>query len=175
MGEEWIDGDCQFSGISLLNPEVCSAILCNYSKLKQASWDVFMGDTWYLMLDFDNVSEKALKEYPLYERIVECKIDGKQNAEIQHIIQLEFGIKYSLEYISSLWRKKIPKLIAAAAKDEFLSWYYLHEEPGKYKKCSRCGKIKLAHNYYFSRNTGSKDNFYSICKKCRNKKLVKQL
>ena len=26
-------------GVSLMNPEICSAILCNYSKLKQDSWD----------------------------------------------------------------------------------------------------------------------------------------
>ena len=30
---------------------------------------------------------------------------------------MEFGIKHSLEYISSLWRKKIPKLIASQAED----------------------------------------------------------
>ena len=63
-------------GISLLNPEICSAILCNYSKLKQDSYDQFEGDTWYLIYDFENVCDKALKDYPLYMRIVECKIDG---------------------------------------------------------------------------------------------------
>jgi hypothetical protein len=26
-------------GISLCNPKVCSAILCNYSRLKEDSWD----------------------------------------------------------------------------------------------------------------------------------------
>jgi hypothetical protein len=26
-------------GISLLSPEICSAILCNYSKLKETSYD----------------------------------------------------------------------------------------------------------------------------------------
>ena len=46
-------------------------------------------------------------------------------------------------------------------------------EKGKYKKCSRCGKIKLAHNKYFSKNKTSKDGFYSICKSCRNSKAKK--
>jgi hypothetical protein len=41
------------------------------------------------------------------------KIDGMQNIDIQQALQLEFGIKHSVEYISSLWRKKIPNLIAA--------------------------------------------------------------
>jgi len=27
-------------GMSLLNPKMCSLILCNYSKLKESSWDV---------------------------------------------------------------------------------------------------------------------------------------
>ena len=83
---------------------------------------------------------------------------------------MEFGIKHSLEYISSLWRKKIPKLIASQAEDEYLYWYYLNIEKGKYKKCSRCGQVKLAHNKYFSKNKTSRDCFYSICKKCRNSK-----
>ena len=157
-------------GVSLLNPVVCSAILCNYSRLKEDSFDRFEGDLYYLMLAFDEIADKALKEYPLYEKIVECKVDGLQNTQIQEILQVEFGIKHSLEYISSLWRKKIPKLIASQAEDEYLYWYYLNIEKGKYKKCSRCGQVKLAHNKYFSKNKTSKDGFYSICKKCRNSK-----
>ena len=157
-------------GVSLLNPVVCSAILCNYSRLKEDSYDRLEGDLYYLMLDFDEIADKALKEYPLYEKIVECKVDGLQNTQIQEILQMEFGIKHSLEYISSLWRKKIPKLIASQAEDEYLYWYYLNIKKGKYKKCSRCGQIKLAHNKYFSKNKTSRDGYYSICKKCRNSK-----
>lgn len=164
------DGYVVAKGISLMNPQTCSAILCNYSKLKQDSWDNFESDTWYLMQDFDEISAQALKDYPLYERIVELKIDGKQNKEIQETLDKEFAVKHSVEYISSLWRKKIPSLIASAAEDQYLDWYYLTQARGAYKKCSRCGQIKLAHNKYFSKNKTSKDGFYSICKECRNKK-----
>ena len=160
-------------GVSLLDPAVCSAILCNYSRLKQDSFDQFEGDLYYLMESFDKIADVALKDYPLYEKIVECKVDGLQNIQIQEILQTEFGIKHSLEYISSLWRKKIPKLIASAAEDQYLDWYYLNEEKGKYKRCSRCGQVKLAHNKYFSKNKTSKDGFYSICKCCRNSKAKK--
>lgn len=160
-------------GVSLLDPVVCSAILCNYSRLKQDSQGEYEKDLWYLMEDFDKLCDKALKDYPLYDRIVEYKIDGLQNIDIQEKIQMEFGIKHSLEYISSLWRNKIPKLIASTAEDEYLSWYYLNVEKGHYKRCSRCGEIKLAHNKYFSKNKTSKDGFYSICKCCRNSKAKK--
>lgn len=160
-------------GVSLCDPKVCSAILCNYSKLKQDSWGEFEKDLWYLIYDFERVCDKALENYPLYMKIVECKIDGMQNIDIQETLQLEFGIKHSLEYISSLWRKKIPGLIASQAEDELLDWHFLEVEKGKYKRCSRCGQIKLAHNKYFSKNKTSKDGFYSICKACRNAKAKK--
>lgn len=167
------DGYCVPEGISLIDPAVCSAILCNYSKLKEDSWGQYEGDTWYLIYDFEQVCDKALEKYPLYQRIVECKIDGLQNVQIQQILKEEFGITHSLEYISSLWRKKIPNLIASAAEDQYLDYYYLTVKKGKYKKCSRCGQVKLAHNKYFSKNKTSKDGFYSICKECRNAKVKK--
>ena len=153
-----------------MNPAVCSAILCNYSALKESAWGNFESETFFMMEAFDLISGKALEKYPLLEKIVEYKIDGLQNYQIQKKLKEELGVSHSEEYISSLWRKKIPILIASAAEDEFLNFYYLNEEKGKYKRCSRCGKIKLAHNKYFSRNKTSKDSFYSICKDCRNAK-----
>jgi len=168
------DGSIPIADAPLTDPKVCSLILCNYSRLYQNSWGDFTSDIWYLLEEFDKVSAKALKNYPLYYRIVECKIDGLQNVELQKVLEEEFGVSHSVEYISSLWRNKIPNLIASTAEDEFLSWYYLNIEKGKYKRCSRCGKIKLAHNKYFSKNKTSKDGFYSICKECRNKNKGKK-
>jgi hypothetical protein len=168
--EEVVDGEVVYSGASLLDYKVCSAVLCNYSKLRASGEGNFMSDTWYFMEDFDRISTKALADFPYYERLVELKIDGRQNLDIQDILHEEFGVKHSIEYISSLWRNKIPKLIAAAAEEDFLDWWFLTQEKGEYKKCSRCGQIKLAHNRYFSKNKSSKDGWYSICKSCRNKK-----
>ena len=166
------NGYCVPHGVSFINPTVCSAILCNYSKLKENGWGNFEGDTWYMMEAFDDLCARTLKDYPLYEQIVIMKIDGRQNIDIQAELEAQFGIKHSLEYISSLWRKKIPNLLASQAEDDYLNWYYLEKEKGKYKRCSRCGEVKLAHNKYFSKNKTSKDGFYSICKCCRNKKKV---
>ena len=168
--EEIVNGEIKYNGASLLDYKVCSAVLCNYSKLKAAGEGNFMSDTWYFMEDFDNVCGRALKNYPYYERLVELKIDGKQNLEIQETLQQEFGIKHSIEYISSLWRNKIPKLIADQAEADFLDQWYLTQEKGQYKRCTRCGQLKLAHNKYFSKNKTSKDGYYSICKSCRNNK-----
>lgn len=151
-----------------------SALLCNYSKLKEDSWSNFVTDAKWMMLDFEKLVDNALKDrYPIYYDIVILKIDGLQNTQIQERIEDKYGKKHSVEYISSLWRKKIPKLIVEQAEREWLEWHYTMEERGQWKRCSRCGQIKLADNRYFSKNSTSKDNFYSICKECRNSKSKK--
>ena len=157
--------------INFFNEKHISALLCNYSKLKEDSWDKFNNDMKWMMMDLDVLVDNALKEkYPLYYDIVIYKIDVKQNAEIQQLLYEKHGIKHSVEYISCLWRNKIPKLIAEQAQKDWLIWHYTFEDYGKWKRCSRCGQIKLAHNYFFSKNKTSRDGYYSICKECRNKK-----
>ena len=157
--------------VSLFDQKHISALLCNYSKLTEDAWGKFSSDSYYLMEDLDNLIERTLKDkYPLYYDLLIYKIDGKQNIEIQELLNKKHGIKHSVEYISSLWRNKIPKLLAEQAQEDYLIWHYTMQERGKWKRCSRCGEVKLAHNRFFSKNKTSKDGFYSICKCCRNKK-----
>ena len=166
------NGEVHSTGlVNLFDPAHISALLCNYSKLKEDTWSNFISDARWLLIDLENLVDIALKEkYPLYYDLVIAKIDGKQNIEIQELLYEKHGIKHSVEYISSLWRNKIPKLIAETAANEWLYWHFTIEEKGKWKKCSRCGQIKLANNHFFSKNKTSKDGWYSICKECRNKK-----
>jgi len=157
--------------LSFFNPKHLSAILCNYSALKQESWGDFENDGFYMMQDLDKLIEQTLKDnYPLYYDLLILKIDGKQNIDIQEFLEIKYGIRHSVEYISSLWRNKIPKLLAEQEKKNYLIWYYTEKERGNWKKCSRCGETKLANNKFFSKNKTSKDGFYSICKECRNNK-----
>lgn len=166
------DGEPVSDGyVSFFDPKHISLLLCNYSKLKEDSWGKFSNDSYYMMEDLDVLVDSALKEeYPLYYDLIIYKIDGKQNVEIQQLLEEKHGTKHSVEYISSLWRNKIPKLIAEKAKEDYIMWYYTMKERGKWKRCSRCGEVKLAHNRFFSKNKTSKDGYYSICKACRNRK-----
>ena len=107
------DGYCVSHGVTLVDPKVISAVLCNYTRLKTDSKAVFDTYTWYFMEDFDRTAMRALRDYPVYQLIVAMKIDGYSNIEIQEKIEKKFEIKHSIEYISSLWRNKIPKLIAS--------------------------------------------------------------
>jgi hypothetical protein len=157
--------------INFFEPAHIVSLLCNYSELKMETWDKFDSDMKWALIDLENLIDRTLKdEYPLYYDLLIYKIDGKQNAEIQQLLYEKHGIKHTEEYISALWRNKIPKLICKQAEIEYLEWYYTNVECGKWKKCTRCGQIKLAHNYFFSKNRTSKDGYYSICKCCRNKK-----
>ena len=163
-----IHNDCI---INIFNPAHITLLLNNYAALKMETWDKFDSDMKWLMFDLDNLIDKTLKEkYPMYYDLLIWKIDGKQNIEIQTLIEENYGITHTVEYISALWRKKIPKLIADQAMRDWVIYHFTFEEKGKWKKCSRCGQIKLAHNYFFSKNSTSKDGWYSICKECRNKK-----
>lgn len=177
--KRWVDdqGQPHSDGlISFFNPEHISAILCNYSGLKIQTEGKYQDDFFYLMQDFDKLLRRALEDHPMYAAIVKKKIAGVSNQEIQDFLWSEYKTKHTVEYISALWRHKIPQVIAEFAENEYLLWYYKHEAPekAKWKKCTRCGQVKLAHNRFFSKNSTSRDGFYSICKCCRNQKTKKK-
>ena len=156
--------------INFFDEKHVEMILNNYSALVEDSYDEFLSDSKWMMMDFDNLAGRALQSYPIFESIVTYKIDGKTNEQIRDLLKEEYGVTYSTVYISSLWRNKIPKLIVKQAKEEWIVWHYTEEEYGKWKRCSCCGEVKLAHKYFFTKNSSSKDGWYSICKECRKKR-----
>lgn len=156
--------------VTFFKPNHISAILCNYEMLKGWTAHRYNNDFHYLMRAFDELLERALKKYPAYMTLVQGKQEGLSNADIQKLLVEKHDLHHTVEYISALWRNKIPKIISETAKEEYLMWYYTEVEKGSWKKCSKCGQVKLAHNRFFSKNNTSKDGYYSICKECRNKK-----
>lgn len=170
------DGNVVNDGvISFFNPTHIEALLCNYGGLKTACYGQFEYDLWYLMQDLDELIDSTLsKDYPLYYDILNFKINGYSNLEIQNLLIKKYGIRHTIEYISSLWRNKIPKLLAESAQNKYILWDYRAHRPNEWKTCSRCGETKPAHNRFFSKNSSSKDGFYSLCKCCRNKKSVER-
>lgn len=179
--ERWVDknGEPQSKGlITFFNPDHVAAILRNYSGLKIENAGKYWSDFFYLMEDFDKLAKRALKQqHPLLWDLMWLKISGKSNIEIQAAIAKKHGVSYSVEYLSQLWSKKIPKIISEQEKLDYLVYYYTAVKPeaARWKKCSKCGQTKLAHNKFFSKNNTSKDGFYSICKQCRNSKNKEEL
>lgn len=154
--------------LSLLNPEHVSFLLCYYQPLKQESWEDLAGDMRWHLIDLENVTEQALAErYPLLYDLVIWKIDGLTNEQIQEEVLKKYGESHSAQYYSSVWRKRIPKLVAEQAQKNYVEWYFTNIEYGYWKKCSKCGAIKLGHPLFFAKNS-SKDGWYSQCKECKN-------
>ena len=136
------------SMISLMNYKHVSALLCNYSRLKEDCYGNFYTDGYFLMEDLDNLIQNALSNFPVYLDLLIFKIDGKSNLQIQNLLLDLHDTRYSIEYISCLWRNKIPKMIAEQAEKEYLQWYYTIKKKGKWKTCTRCKQVKLANNKF---------------------------
>ena len=164
-------GNPQSTGlISFFKPEHISAILCHYNALQLEVKGRYWDDFYYLMQDFDELMNKALKDYPMYLDIVKYKTDGKSNIEIQQMLLDKYNIQHTVQYISQLWRSKIPKIIAEREQHDFLLWHSAQDPSAPMKKCACCGQRKPANSRFFSRNKTSKDGWYSWCKMCRNQK-----
>lgn len=148
------------------------AFLHNYAKLKANSDQKIQTDMFWILQDFERLADKALQERePMLYDIMLYKIMNMQNKDIQKQLEQDYRRTYSVEYISSLYNNKIPKLIAAECEKEELLYHYTFVEKGNWKKCNRCGQVKLLHPIFFSKNSSSSNNgFYSICKECRNSK-----
>lgn len=156
--------------VTFFKPEHISAILCNYELLSVHLKHKYSSDFHYMMRDFDKLLAEGLAPYPAYQTLTKAKIEGLTNLEIQQLLIEKHDLHHTVEYISSLWRNKIPKILSEKAKEDYLIWYYTEVEYGTWKRCTRCGEVKLAHNRFFSKNNTSKDGWYSICKCCRNSK-----
>lgn len=148
------------------------AFLHNYSNLKTSSDQKTQSDMFWILKDFEKLADNALQERePMLYDIMIRKIENMQNKDVQKQLEQDYGRTYSVEYISSLYNNKIPKLIAAECEKEELLYHYTFVEKGNWKKCNRCGQVKLLHPIFFSRNSSNSNNgFYSICKECRNSK-----
>lgn len=159
-----------YDTVNLQDPEQVLALIINYTGLKSEFGDDNQSDIKWVLVDLDRIIEKSLKSKPSLKYILLLKIAGASNAEIREGLIRKYNIDHTQEYISSLYRNKIPEIIAETAREEWIENIFMNKLKGEYKRCSRCKQIKLASNRYFSINRTSSSNFYSVCKSCRNKK-----
>lgn len=90
----------------------------------------------------------------------------RSNYDVAEIAR-ELDCKY--QTVQSTISKVIKKIINKY-EDTYEDWYYLNIVKGKYKRCSKCGEIKIANERHFSPDKRNKDGFHSLCRRCRNKK-----
>lgn len=154
--------------ISLQDAKLVSCLLVDYHKLQIEFGNNLDSDIKWILEDLEALIKESLSDKPTLLYILNEKIRGSSNIEIREGLIKIFNVDHTQEYISSLYRNKIPETIANLAREKWIDNMYMNYLKGNYKRCSRCKEIKLANNRNFSINQTSSSKYYSICKKCRN-------
>lgn len=97
--------------------------------------------------------------------ILKYKKKKAQNEIIRKKLEKDFGLTYSANYISTIWKQKICGEIADAARLHY-DYFLNRKNPFAWKKCNQCGKIKLKDTREFMRKSRSSDGLANRCKEC---------
>lgn len=140
-----------------------------YSELRMENYDNCHSDMKYILDSLDYLIDNCdLKDFE--KDIIIMRIDKLGLTNISDQLKVKYGLDYPTDYISKIIRNRICKKVALHNSNCFEDWFYFQRAVGKYKKCSKCGEVKLAHtDKYFSYNKLGKDGFRPECKECFNK------
>jgi len=153
--------------VSMSDANTYKGLILNYKDLKDKYSDKSDSDWWALIKDFENILDKVeLSEEEWF--LLDVLFDGYSQKQIEKMYkELELA-DWSQRKISRLINEQIPnKLLNTYLRliDDFV---YTYKIKGKFKRCNKCGEVKLiSNNRYFTKNSSSKDGFYSICNTCR--------
>lgn len=104
-----------------------------------------------------------------YRLIVDMKSENWRNEDINAELRRR-GLKtFSVNYISTIYKKRIPKILAQAVETHFELALAL-DQPDEWKHCTKCGKLLHLDGNNFRRLHKSKDGFVGSCKQCDKKK-----
>lgn len=104
-----------------------------------------------------------------YRLIVEMKSENWRNEDINNELRRRDLKTFSVNYISTIYKKRIPKLLAQAVEAHYELALAL-DQPDEWKRCSKCGKLLHLDSNHFRRLGKSKDGFVGSCKQCDKKK-----
>lgn len=150
--------------IDFTNPGHIYQLLELYSSLKQNCEEDLNCDLKFLLWELEDYIEAAnLSKDRMY--ILTRKIDKATNDQIRRELQENFGLYYSDNYISTIYKQMICDKIAKAAQLSFDEWIY-RNQPEKFKVCSTCGTRLLRDSRNFIKKQNSKDGLSARCKHC---------
>ena len=139
-------------------------LLDNYSALKMQVSENPVCDTAFLILAIEKLVEKTkLSCHRMH--ILERKVDHTPNDVIAAELEVQYGLKYAVNYISTIWTKEICVAIAKQGevdKEEWLARY----SPKKWKTCTKCHTKKLRDTRFFAKKKNTHDQLSPICRQC---------
>lgn len=161
------------SALTMLNPQHISLLLVNYDMLFRSCGEDMSSDMRFLLMDLEDLVNETFKDNKMLMDLTRWKIGGYTNEEISRELYKRYGVNHTAQYLSTLWRKRIPKMLADAYRHHLVLWKYGVDPDYPRRKCGHCGKIMLEHPIFFPYSRKS-DSYYSICKKCRAVKYKDQ-
>lgn len=151
--------------INLYNHHHVSYLLSFMPDLRWEVREDLSSDLKWLLEDLDALCKRHLPPHWAY--LVECRQRGMTGVEVEQAMLDSFGLSHSAQYWSALFRRRIPKFLVRKAQEHYVYHYWRTTGYGTWQKCSKCGKTKPVHPYFFTTNGG---RTYSICRECRLKK-----
>lgn len=158
--------------VSFYNQTHVSFLLEYYVPLLHECKDDMNCDMRWMLLDFEQLVRETFKDSPKRMRLCLMKMIGYSNAEIDAAFQKCYGEMHTKQYYSMVWRNIIPKAIVHTAQKKYVDWYWRQDKRMLWKKCTKCGKWKPAHQLFFRQNSSSNDGLYSTCRDCSHTKKV---
>ena len=136
--------------------------------------EIHVRELFDVYLDIENEAFRKTFEFyrsragltPVQNIILDEKMRGKTNEEINE----ELGEDaVAVNYISSIYRKRIPHLFSEAARRhrEEVENIFFKEN---FKVCKRCGRTFLRNEEYFVKNRKNSDGLSGVCKECQKEK-----
>lgn len=140
-------------------------LILYYKDLKDKYKDNQQSDIWALIFVFEELIKSA--DFTPEEKFV---LDAVFDAVPQQEIIREFevnGFKSITKYrLSNLINNIIPNKLLNTYLNQVEEWLYTDKLKGIYKKCSKCGEVKLLNERYFRKQKDCKDGFRPECRIC---------
>lgn len=159
---DWIE--VSKSTIDLTNPEHIYNLLEMYGTLKENSFENLNCDLKFVLWELEDYIERT-NLTPARKHILIRKIDKVTNEQIGNELQKEFGVNYSDNYISTIYKQMICAQIAKTAEIAKDEWEF-RDHPEKFKICSTCHTKLLRDTRNFIKKQNSKDGLAARCKMC---------
>jgi hypothetical protein len=147
--------------------ETYRGLLLNYVDLKNKYYDKPNSDMWAILKDFEDILKKT--ELTFEEKLlISLLFEDLSQKQIREILK-DGGIKFTKDKVSRMINEQIPRKLLDTYLLFIDDYIYSNWIKGKYKKCSKCGEIKLISNdRYFRKRHDSKDGFRNECRICES-------
>lgn len=149
------NGGADYDLLDMFNKEVVKELLRVHKGVD------LQDDLSCILVDLENLINK-IEFSDKQRKVLELWSNGLATGEISKKLKLDPStVTKCLNGVVDLIIKQYEK--------EYEEWYYLNIRKGEYKRCNRCGNVKLVSQF----NKNGKKGLKPMCKKCENESKKK--